>query len=330
MAPPRKTQAVAQANLVASIDDMDADGIIRAIEAGANVESQAVLKNNHAFGHDARMTLIGRIVECFIPADRWDDVKRAIFHRPGGKLWDRLPAAYPKNAFASARLQPAFPDYDALASQANTVLDATFALQAGWRVSEACHARVDAILKHVDVDACRQSVEASLLRGLQVEASKGRFLDSSNTAAYALLQVAERVNSFSSGFIKELETVREITSVESTPLIHKLILEPSTQPGRANMLRHFLAGGADPNNATSVQKTTALQVCLKKDDVAVMDLLLDYGADPALRDKNGKSAMDHAKTKYPDSDCARLLKARAAHTAVQGVLAQGRNKRAAQ
>lgn len=58
----------------------------------------------------------------------------------------------------------------------------------------------------------------------------------------------------------------------------------------------FLSHGAYVNLTTKT-KTTPLMQAAYKGDVRLVKLFLEYGADPNLKDQQGKTALDMAKKK---------------------------------
>ena len=71
------------------------------------------------------------------------------------------------------------------------------------------------------------------------------------------------------------------------------------------MLFRSVEHGADVNAFRHTRRATALMVAAHEDDLESIQLLLDYGADTTIKDKNGKTALDWAH----DEETKALLQA---------------------
>lgn len=76
--------------------------------------------------------------------------------------------------------------------------------------------------------------------------------------------------------------------------------------GHENMVKDLLASGAEPNTATA-KGETSLMFAAFRNLPAVMALLLDCGANPALRNANGDGALALAAGCGNSPECVKLL-----------------------
>ena len=79
---------------------------------------------------------------------------------------------------------------------------------------------------------------------------------------------------------------------------------------RAEVVKMFLDAGADPNGQdTNFGQAPLHQLALLNGDegVKIGKLLLEYGADPLLTDKDGDTPLDYAKELSEDQEMIDLL-----------------------
>ncbi|XP_025016552.1 ARF GTPase-activating protein GIT2 isoform X2 [Tetranychus urticae] len=69
----------------------------------------------------------------------------------------------------------------------------------------------------------------------------------------------------------------------------------------------LLIAGADPNYLHPAKHNTPLHVAAKSGQLAQMELLFAYGADPLITDLNGKTALDYAKSASHNDIVERLI-----------------------
>jgi uncharacterized protein len=81
--------------------------------------------------------------------------------------------------------------------------------------------------------------------------------------------------------------------------------------GRAEAAKHLLAKGADARVANARNGQTALHVLARHhDDVALAEMLLAKGVDPAVKDRFGKTAREYAEQGGRTAVLARLTAVR--------------------
>ncbi len=88
--------------------------------------------------------------------------------------------------------------------------------------------------------------------------------------------------------------------------------------GQTRIVEYLLKHGADPNISADDHWRTALMSCLaalhkEGKYLAILQLLLDAGADPNLRDREGRTALDYAQERNSEKVSC-LLKSKMAGT----------------
>lgn len=86
------------------------------------------------------------------------------------------------------------------------------------------------------------------------------------------------------------------------PLLHMMAHE-----GRYGLLEAAHAGGADINRQ-DVDGLTCLMLAARAGAARTVETLLECGADPTLKDKNGDDAITHARAAPPDTDFRPVIK----------------------
>lgn len=93
----------------------------------------------------------------------------------------------------------------------------------------------------------------------------------------------------------------------ATALHYAALPDPETRPAALGVMRLLLAGGAQVN-VQDVEGDTPLLQCARDGFIEGVRLLLEYKADPTLRDKKGVSPLEHAE-QNGHAEIAELLRA---------------------
>lgn len=87
----------------------------------------------------------------------------------------------------------------------------------------------------------------------------------------------------------------------------EFVCQFSSGPQQLATASLLLKAGADPNRSQSGKTTPLNLVCHRSHDPNLINLLLDYGADPTLADERGRTALHEAAARVNDATVQRLL-----------------------
>ena len=145
-----------------------------------------------------------------------------------------------------------------------------------------------------------EEIQSLLRQGADINARDNR----GNTALHYLLTVRENIDARLDALLAAHPDVNLSTHLGTTPL---MILDVCADPKeRASRIKKLLACHAKADLKDAGGKTAAMRYVEKGDNAEALQLLLDAGANPELKNKDGKALLQLAQ-EYKRTACVRVL-----------------------
>ena len=150
-----------------------------------------------------------------------------------------------------------------------------------------------------------KEIQSLLRQGADINARD----NGGNTALHHLLTVGQNIDARLDALLAAHPDVNLTTRLGTTPL---MILDVCADPKeRASRIKKLLACHAKVDLKDTGGKTAAMRYVEKGDNAESLQLLLDAGANPDLKNKDGKTLLQLAQ-EYKRTACVRLLQERLA------------------